>query len=201
MSDGFLKTKQPLILTNVLCVPSFSFSLISISQLAKTILCWLIFFGNMCFIQDLAHWSAIGLGREFKGLYLLEESLSTSRNCFFAAGFVNNLVVQPSIQHFGLGHLSNAKSALIRYNNVPLSNTNQEIPCEICPLAKQKRLPFTPSTYVSLECFELIHCDLQGSFSAPTIDEPLWMIAQGVLGFIYSSINLKLSLLQSYFTL
>ena len=97
MSDGFSKTKQPLILTNVWCVPSFNFNLLSISQLTKTILCWLIFFGNMCFIQDLAHWSTTGLGREFKGLYLLEESLSTSRNRFSAAGFVNNLVVQPSI--------------------------------------------------------------------------------------------------------
>ena len=170
MSDGFSKTKQPLILTNVWCVPSFNFNLLSISQLTKTILCWLIFFGNMCFIQDLAHWSTTGLGREFKGLYLLEESLSISRNRFSAAGFVNNLVVQPSIQHFRLGHLSNAKLALIRNSNVPLSNTNKEIPCEICPMAKQKRLPFTPSTHVSLECFKLIHCDLQGPFFAPTID-------------------------------
>ena len=167
---GTMKVSETLILTNVLCVLSFSFNLLSISQLAKTILSCFIFFGNMCFIQDLAHWSTVGLGREYKSLYLLEQSLSTSRNCLFAASFVNNLVVQPSIWHFRLGHLLNAKLSLIRNKNVPLSNTNKAIPCEICPLAKQKRLPFTPSTHISLECFDLIHCDLWGPFSAPTID-------------------------------
>ncbi|XP_075670303.1 uncharacterized protein LOC142640096 [Castanea sativa] len=67
--------------------------------------------------NDLAHWSTIGLSREFKGLYFLEDSLSISRNSFSTSGFVNNVVVQPSIWHFRLGHLSNAKIALIRDNN------------------------------------------------------------------------------------
>ena len=119
---------------------------------------------------------------EFKGLYLLEESLSTSRTCFSAAGFahsftdqpstmfVNNLVVQPNIWHLRLGYLSNAKLALMRNNNVPLSTINKDVHCEICPLAKKKRLPFPSSTHASLECFDLIHCDLWGPFSTPTID-------------------------------
>ena len=113
---------------------------------------------------------------------MLEESLSTSRTCFSTAGFVhsftdqpstmfvNNIVVQPNIWHLRLGHLSNAKLALIRNNNVPLSTINKDVHCEICPLAKQKRLPFPSSTHVSLECFDLIHCDLWGPFSTPTID-------------------------------
>ena len=67
-------------------------------------------------------------------------------------------------------HLSNAKLALIRNNNVHLSTINKDVHCEIYPLAKQKRLPFPSSTHVSLECFDLIHCDLWGPFSTPTID-------------------------------
>ena len=58
---GTVKVSKTLILTNVLCVPSFSFNLLSVSQLAKTTLCCLIFFGTMYFIQDIAHWSTIGL--------------------------------------------------------------------------------------------------------------------------------------------
>ena len=79
---GTVKITDNLILYNVLCVPSFNFNLISVSQLAKSTLCCLIFFGNVCFIQDLAHWSMIGLGKEINGLYLLVkgESASTS-NC------------------------------------------------------------------------------------------------------------------------
>ena len=69
-----VKISERLTLHNVLCVPSFSFNLISVSQLAKSMVCCLIFFGNLCFIQDLAHWSTLGLGRECNGLYLLEKS-------------------------------------------------------------------------------------------------------------------------------
>ena len=99
---------------------------------------------------------------------MLEDSLSTSSSCFSADGFVNSLVVQPNIWHFRLGYLSNAKMAWIRDNNVPLFN--KVIRCEICPLAKQKRLPFTPSSHVSIECFDLVHCDLWGPFFVFTID-------------------------------
>ena len=44
---------ETLILTNVLCVPSFSFDLLSISQLTKKVHCCLIFLSTTCFIQDL----------------------------------------------------------------------------------------------------------------------------------------------------
>ena len=57
---GIVKITEKFVLYNVLCVPSFSFNLISVSELAKTISCCLIFLGNMCFIQDLALWSTIG---------------------------------------------------------------------------------------------------------------------------------------------
>jgi len=79
------------------------------------------------------------------------------------AGFVNsaiNNVINLEIWHSRLGHLSNAKLALMKDNNVPLFNDNKEFHCEICPLAMQKRLPFNSSTHVSNQCFDLIHCDL-----------------------------------------
>ena len=60
---GTVKILERLTLHNVLCVPSFNFNLISIRQLAKSTVCCLIFFGNLCFIQYLAHWSTLGLGR------------------------------------------------------------------------------------------------------------------------------------------
>ena len=47
---GIVKISEHLILHNVLCVPSFSFNLISVSQLVKSTACCLIFFGNLCFI-------------------------------------------------------------------------------------------------------------------------------------------------------
>ena len=44
---------ENLVLTNVLCVPSFSFNLLSVSQLTKKMHCCLIFLSTFCFIQDL----------------------------------------------------------------------------------------------------------------------------------------------------
>ena len=63
-----------LVLTDVLCVSSIGFNLISVSKLTKNLFCCLIFLGHCCFIQDLAQWSMIGQGRENNGLYLLDSS-------------------------------------------------------------------------------------------------------------------------------
>ena len=151
---GVVKISEHLTLHNVLCVLSFSFNLISVSQLAKSSVCCLIFFGNLCFIQDLAHWSTLGLGRECNGLYLLDKcSISTPS----IAAFVHN--AQPFLWHSRLGHLSNAKLASIKPNDVPCFTSIENFNCDICPLAKQKRLPFNKSSHFSNSCFELIHCD------------------------------------------
>ena len=59
---------------DVLCVASFTFNLISVSKLTKNLSCCLIFLGDCCFIQDLAQWSTIDLGKEQNGLFLLQDS-------------------------------------------------------------------------------------------------------------------------------
>ena len=95
---GTVRLSEKLVLSNVLCVPSFSFNLISASQLAKSILCCLIFFGNLYFIQDLAQWSTIGLGKEINGLYLLLKGDSASTSSCVSL-FVSANKVQP---HYGM---------------------------------------------------------------------------------------------------
>jgi hypothetical protein len=47
---GTIKLSDNLILTGVLCVPSFSFNLISASKLLKNLHCCLIFLAGYCFI-------------------------------------------------------------------------------------------------------------------------------------------------------
>jgi hypothetical protein len=59
---GTVKLSSSLILTNVLCVPSFHFNLISVSKLVQSSLC-LIFLSNYCFIQAFIPWRMIGLGK------------------------------------------------------------------------------------------------------------------------------------------
>jgi hypothetical protein len=47
---GTVKIFNDLILTDVLCIPSFSFNLIYASKFTKSLLCCLIFFASFCFI-------------------------------------------------------------------------------------------------------------------------------------------------------
>ena len=58
----------------MVCIPSFSFNLISISKLTQHPSCCCIFLSQYCFIQDLQPWKMIGLG----GLYTLQSNLPNS---------------------------------------------------------------------------------------------------------------------------
>ena len=53
---GTIQITSTLTLTNVLCIPSFSFNLISVHKLTKTLSCCNIFLDTLCFIQDLQNW-------------------------------------------------------------------------------------------------------------------------------------------------
>jgi len=44
---------------------------------------------------------------------------------------------------------------------------NSKHVCEICPLAKQTRLPFTSSSIKIVAPFKLIHCDIWGLHKIP----------------------------------
>ena len=47
---GIVKIFESLILVDVLCVPSFSFNLISVSKLTSSLKCYIFFLSNLCFI-------------------------------------------------------------------------------------------------------------------------------------------------------
>ena len=42
--------------------------------------------------------------------------------------------------------------------------------CKVCPLAKQKRLPFPFNNKLSSNAFDLIHLDVCGPYGIPTLD-------------------------------
>uniref|UniRef100_A0A2N9EDL8 Integrase catalytic domain-containing protein n=1 Tax=Fagus sylvatica TaxID=28930 RepID=A0A2N9EDL8_FAGSY len=75
---GTIALTDTLVLSNVLCVPSFDFNLISVSKLTSSLHCCIFFLSNFCFIQDLQLWKMIGLGKQRHGLYILQKSVDTS---------------------------------------------------------------------------------------------------------------------------
>ena len=75
---GTVVLSSSLTLTNVLCVPLFSFNLSSVSTLTLSQPYCLVFLSTYCFIQDLLTWKMIGVGKAVDGLYLLQcDSLHT----------------------------------------------------------------------------------------------------------------------------
>jgi hypothetical protein len=156
-----VKLSKHLTLHDVLCVPSFSFNLISVSKLIKSLNCCLIFLANFCFIQSLLDWMTIGVGRQQGGLfYLLHKPLFHSAQVCS----VSIKDVSTDLWHYRLGHLSNSMVKLL-VNFIPSVSCNSESICTVCPLAKQHRLPFSSSTSVSQSLFDMIHYDIWGPFA------------------------------------
>jgi hypothetical protein len=182
---GTIKISDSFVLTDVLCIPSFSFNLISVSKLIQTLQCCVIFLSKFCFVQNLTSWRTIGVGKEAGGLYhLLQNPISAlSRNSAFfnpvksmsrttitdlasASFFVQS--VNNSLWHNRLGHLSDSPLKLLSHV-IPQVLHESNKTCNICPLAKQHCLSFPHSITASAQPFDLIHCDLWGPFSTKSI--------------------------------
>jgi len=169
-----------LVLENVLCVPSFTFNLISVSNLTKSLSCCLVFLSNFCFIHDLSCWNTIGVGKLHNNLYLLQnstncksisEASSILQSIFssFAHSVSNiHIVSKQYIWHLRLRHaFDNKLSAL--HNALPdVINFHSNKYCILCPIAKQKRLHFPSFNHLSNHAFDIIHFDVWGPFYKPT---------------------------------
>lgn len=57
-----------------------------------------------------------------------------------------------------------------KYVSDILSSYNKIFHCPICPIAKQKHLPFSHIEHITTFVFQLIHCDIWGSISIFTFD-------------------------------
>ena len=182
---GTINISDSFILTDVLCIPSFSFNLISVSKLINTLQCCVIFLPQFCFVQNTTSWRTIGVGKEAGGLYHLQQipvsALSRTSMSFNpvspmfqppltdlapASFFVHS--VNNSLWHYRLGHPSDVPLKLLS-PVIPQVLHESNTTCSICPLAKQHRLSFPHSLTTSAKPFDLIHCDLWGPFSTKSI--------------------------------
>jgi hypothetical protein len=181
---GTVKISATLTLTNVLCVPSFSFNLIFVSKLIKVLNCCIILLAEFCFIQQLFGWKMIGLGREVGGLYhlmlhnleghidssvpvLAPHSVQTKPDLNSVVAAVKVLA---NVWHSRLGHLSDSILHLL-HDVIPDYSSSSNKNCSVCPLAKQHRISFLLSITHSLHIFDLIHCDIWGPFSSPSSND------------------------------
>lgn len=178
---GTVKLNNSISLQNILCVPSFNFNLLSVRKFSEQIHYCLIFLPihgclifllTLCFVQDLTSWKTIGKGEIIQSLYYLQakavspdEFAATLPKYSSSSTFLSQTdsattdFSQFDLWHYRLGHPSLSRSKLIHDTIVTFPSSHHFI----CPLTKQRKLPF-PDTHISSSLFGLVHVDLWDLF-------------------------------------
>ncbi|MCH85256.1 retrovirus-related Pol polyprotein from transposon TNT 1-94, partial [Trifolium medium] len=164
---GDIQVTSQILLHNVLYIADFAYNLISISKLTKASHCHLLFSDNLCFIQTKLQ-KTIGSGRLIDGLYYLQ---GTSFGAFHqTVGKHCNSVVIPktALWHFRFGHTSRHRIDQMKLLYPTIELNKELFCCDVCHLAKQKRLPYAVSNSRASQCLELLHMDIWGPFATTT---------------------------------
>ena len=86
----------------------------------------------------------------------------------FNNSVINHTAATPittfNLWHFRLGHLSRNRLNILCQTYPFISRHVDEI-CDVCHLAKQRRLSYSPSLNKASKIFELIHLDIWGPYS------------------------------------
>ena len=149
LGSGTINPTSLIPLTSVLSLPHFSFNLISVSKLTRTLNCSILFFLYYCLFQDLLAKQVIGRGQESRGLYILDPELSKS---IAYSGIANPHEVHCHLDHPSLSLL---KKLFPQFSS--LSSLN----CESCQYAKLNCVHLSPRFNKRTSTpFELIHSDV-----------------------------------------
>jgi hypothetical protein len=109
----------------------------------------------------------IGSAREHEGLYYLN---LTDRIAHVATidGSHTPSIPKQAIWHFRLGHLSHSRMTRL-HTKFPYVILDQNGVCDICHLAKQKKLPYSSSFSKANAAYDVIHLDIWGPISIKSI--------------------------------
>lgn len=161
---GDVKLNSRLILKDDLFVPEFKFNLFSVSSFITSSQLAISFFNGHFIIQDHHLKTTIGKGIRVENLYVLDD------NQPYAEFLTNHISV--STWHNLLGRPSfKVMESLKNQIKCDVFSSSRLEPCSICPLAKQKRLPFVSNSHMSQFSFDLVHCDIWGPYNAFTIHD------------------------------
>ena len=144
---GTIQLSAHFTLENVLCVPSFSFNLLSVNKITHQLPFCLVFLSQFCLIQDLTCWRTIGVVEMHHGLYLLQRKTTFGKSKFPPSlteclsqlkpfnSAVNSVLDMSRLRNFRSGHPSCNKMLPLK-DVLPSFSNNCDTVCTICPLAK-----------------------------------------------------------------
>lgn len=79
---------------------------------------------------------------------------------------VSHMTDLEKLWHYRLGHLP--YYAMKNIKDILISFSDKKIACEVCPMARQSRPPFSKSRISSKTCIDLLHIDTWGPYNTPT---------------------------------
>lgn len=131
--------------------------------------CCVHFANDSCQIQDHSL-RTIGSSKLKQGLYHLDYGGGTHPVVGkITVSDSNNFQISKSVLwHYRFGHASHAKIDMLS-KNFPVVSINKELVCDICHFARQRKLPFHVSTSRATNAFDLLHLDVWGPCSLPSI--------------------------------
>jgi len=150
-----IKLNNGIMLHNVLFIPDFNYNLISISKLVVDSQVHVVFTNSDCLIQNQVSKKMIGSVSFHEGLYVLSDSKNS----------VNSAC--SNTWHRRLGHLSDQRLHILKSKHDYIDIRNEH--CDVCHMAKQKKLSFSNSQSRADKCFNLIHVDIWGPAPTPSL--------------------------------
>ncbi|GJS71465.1 ribonuclease H-like domain-containing protein [Tanacetum coccineum] len=121
---GNLRLNSNVVLFDVLVIPKYSVSLLSINKIIKDSKLSVCFDETKCYIQDLKKEKVLGIGSESFGLYLFDSDCPKSAMCIHSNFLVCH--VSKDIWHNRLGHPANQVLKLLK-GSLNLSNIDHNI--------------------------------------------------------------------------
>ena len=131
----------------------------------------------------------IGLGKKLGGVYILQNSSTTLPasippilSKLVPASFKVSvhscnkisIVDDSNLWHYRLGHPSSQRMHLLQNCVSLISCCNKtSSSCTVCPIDKQRRLPFT---HISKSSFDLVHVDIWGPYSVPSLNGSKYLL-------------------------
>jgi hypothetical protein len=162
--DVFLSSD--IMLSSVLHISNFAFNLLSVSRLAKSLNCAVIFLSFHCLLQNLSSKKIFGKGYEHDGLYYFGDSppatsglqasiLPSSSSYVFSFKTL-------TLWHARLGH-ANFQYLCLLFPSFIKACKNHKFQCEVYELSKHTRTSYIPRMYRPSSVFDLIHFDVWGA--------------------------------------
>ncbi|GJX19335.1 putative RNA-directed DNA polymerase [Tanacetum coccineum] len=153
---GSFTLTETLVIHDVLVVPGYHVSLLSIHKLANGNKLSVVFNEMDCLIQDSTQKSLMGTSSMIGGLYFLDQGKKHVNSN------VKTCVMYKCLWHNRLGHPVDQVLHVLK-DKIDIKDLDTS-PCDVCHKAKQTREPFPISNHKTSILGQLVHLDVWGPY-------------------------------------